>query len=402
MAMELEPVPFVDLPLLHRPLKAELLRVAAAVLHSARFIGGDLVAGFESDFARHTGTAFAVGVSSGTDALRLALLALGVGPGQRVLTVPNTFIATAAAVSQVGARVEFVEIDPATCLMDPNRLEDLLRRRFASASQDERPTAVIPVHLYGQCVDMDPVLELAGRYGLWVLEDAAQAHGATYKGRQAGSLGDAAAFSFYPGKNLGACGDAGAVTTASAAVADQVRLLRDHGQRQKYRHLVEAYNCRLDALQAGFLRVKLRQLDAWNDARRRVAACYDAAFADVPAVRPVRVRDGNQSAHHLYVVHAVARDALWEQLQQRGITCGLHYPIPLHLQACYARLGYRRGDFPCAEWSADHVLSLPLFPGITSDQVQRVIDAVKAVTRSASLREPLPSTPAAPDHRKAG
>jgi dTDP-4-amino-4,6-dideoxygalactose transaminase len=402
MANDAQPVPFLDLRLVHDSLKAELLQVAASVIESARFIGGDVVVGFENEFARYTGAAFAVGVSSGTDALRLALLALGVGPGQRVLTVPNTFIATAAAVSHIGARVDFVDVDPVTCLLDPNRLEELLRRRFTSASKEARPTAIIPVHLYGQCADMDPILALARRYGLKVLEDAAQAHGASYKGRPAGTLGDAAAFSFYPGKNLGACGDAGAVTTDCEAVADTVRILRDHGQRQKYIHLVEGYNGRLDALQAAFLRVKLRYLDAWNAARRRVAASYDVAFADLPAVRPVRVRDGNQSAHHLYVIHARDRDALRERLHQRGIMCSLHYPIPLHLQACYARLAYRRGDFPCAEWSADHVLSLPLFPGISSDQVQRVINAIKAVSGSGPLREPPALLPATFDLRAAG
>jgi dTDP-4-amino-4,6-dideoxygalactose transaminase len=288
--------------------------------------------------------------------------------------------------NQVGARIAFVDIDPDTCLMDPNRLEDFLKARFASGAPEDRPAAVVPVHLYGQCVDMDAVNELARRHGLRVLEDAAQAHGARYRGRPAGTLGDAAAFSFYPGKNLGACGDAGAVTTSNLAVAEEVRTLRDHGQKQKYVHVREGYNARLDALQAGFLRVKLRHLEGWNQRRREAAAWYDRDLADLERVRPVQVQPWNVPARHLYVVHAAQRDALQTYLKGRGITCGLHYPIPLHLQACYAALGYGPGSLPQAEWSAARVLSLPLYPELEAEQVRRVVAAVRAFAEDRPAR----------------
>jgi dTDP-4-amino-4,6-dideoxygalactose transaminase len=384
-------VPFVDLPRQHRALRDELLQVMEEALASAAFIGGAAVERFEREFATYVGAADAVGVSNGTDALRLALQAVGVQPGQSVITVPNTFVATAAAISQAGARPAFADIDPDTCLMDPNRLEDFLKRRFASGPKEGRPAAVVPVHLYGHCADLDAILPLAAKYGLKVIEDAAQAHGATCRGRAAGSMGDAGCFSFYPGKNLGACGDAGAVTVREAAVAARLRMLRDHGQRQKYVHEIEGYNNRLDAIQAGFLRVKLRRLDGWNEARRQVAACYDAAFAPLPAVRCVRSTPGNQSVYHLYVIHVAHRDVLLAGLRERGIIGGLHYPIPLHLQECYHRLGHRQGDFPCAEWSAAHLLSLPMYPEMVSDQVAAVIDAVKGL---ASSQPPLPAPPA--------
>jgi dTDP-4-amino-4,6-dideoxygalactose transaminase len=382
-------VPFLDLPQQHRPLKEELLQVLAAAVDCAGFIGGQLVGDFEKDFARYTGAEHAIGVSNGTDALRLALLALGVPSGSRVVTVPNTFIATAAAISQVGCGIDFVDVDPDTCLMDPNRLEDLLRERFQSGRREDRPSAVIPVHLYGQCVDMDAVRDLSTRYGLKVLEDAAQAHGATNRGQPAGSLGDAAAFSFYPGKNLGACGDAGAVTTSDAGVAEKLRMLRDHGQQQKYIHVLEGYNGRLDAIQAGFLRVKLRYLDAWNARRRGLARAYDQAFAPMTWLRPVLVRPDNVPVYHLYVVHVPDRDALACFLKDRGIATGLHYPLPLHLQKCYAGLGHGRGSFPNAEGSAATLLSLPIFAEMEPAQVRRVIDGVKqfgeSVGRGARL-----------------
>jgi dTDP-4-amino-4,6-dideoxygalactose transaminase len=380
-------VPFLDLPQQHRTLKQELLQVFASALDGAAFIGGSAVADFERDFACYTTTEYAIGVSNGTDALRLALLALGISAGSRVITVPNTFIATAAAISQAGCRIDFVDVDPNTCLMDPNRLEDLLRRRFASGPATDRPAAVVPVHLYGQCVDMDAIADLASRYGMKVLEDAAQAHGATWKGRRAGSLGDAAAFSFYPGKNLGACGDAGAVTTGDADVATRVRMLRDHGQQQKYVHILEGYNGRLDAIQAGFLRVKLRHLDAWNAKRRELARAYDEALASLSWLRPVGILPGNVSAYHLYVVHVPDREGLAAYLKDRGIATGMHYPLPLHLQKCYTRLGYNRGNFPNAEASAATLLSLPIFAEMEFGQLRHVVACIQDFGETVARRK---------------
>ena len=370
------PIPFLDLPRQHAAIKQELMAVFSKALDSASFIGGPMVSGFEQAFARYVGAAHCVGMGSGTDALRLALLAMGIGPGDHVVTVPNTFIATTEAVSQTGATFEFVDIDPETCLMDANRLEDLLRLRSAG-SGGPRPTVALPVHLYGQTAEMQTLMDLAQRYGLKVLEDAAQAHGALHHGRPAGGLGHAAAFSFYAGKNLGACGEGGAVTTSDAALAERMSMLRDHGQSQKYRHQFEGYNARLDAIQAGILQVKLAHLDRWNEGRRRVAARYDAAFAELPWVRPVRVLPHNRSCYHLYVVHVPDRDGLREHLDREGIGTGLHYPIPLHLQPAYAAKGWGRGSFPHAERSAESLLSLPMFPEMTDAQVERVVRSIQ-------------------------
>jgi dTDP-4-amino-4,6-dideoxygalactose transaminase len=363
-------VPFLDLAAQHRPLRAELTAVLGRALECAAFVGGPEVEGFEAEFAAFGGHRHVVAVANGTDALRLALQAIGVRPGERVVTVPNTFIATTEAVSHAGAKFEFVDVDPATCLMDPNRLEDHL-------AKTGRPACVIPVHLYGQVCDMDAIMAIARRYELKVLEDAAQAHGATYKGRGAGTFGDAAAFSFYPGKNLGACGEAGAVASEDAAVAERVRMLRDHGQGGKYLHRLEGANSRLDAIQAGFLRVKLQHLPAWNAARRAIAARYDAAFRGLPGVAPLEVPPQNVPSRHLYVVHAERRDALRAHLAARGIQTGLHYPLPLHRQECYRALGIADGSFPHAERSAARVLSLPLYPEMTPPQVDAVIGAVR-------------------------
>lgn len=377
-------IPFLDLKTPHRELKDELLAVVSEALDNAAFVGGQNLTQFESDFAAFTGASDAVGVASGTDALLLALVAMGIGRGSKVITVPNTFIATCEAISQAGAEIAFVDVDPETCLIDPDRLEDFLKEAFAKNAEGSRPAAIIPVHLYGQCADMDAILELAGRYGLKVLEDAAQAHGASYKGRYAGSLADAAAFSFYPGKNLGACGEGGAVTTSDPTIAQKVRMLRDHGQKKKYEHEIEGYNGRLDAIQAGFLNVKLRHLAPWNAQRRAIAERYDDAFGSIAAVRPVKVSADNIPARHLYVIHTERRDALANHLNKMGIGTGLHYPIPLHLQACYESLGYRAGQFPAAEKSAAELISLPLFPGMTDEQTDYVIDGVATFFHKAS------------------
>lgn len=369
-------IPFLDLATQHQSIRLELLQVLAEAIENAGFVGGPMVKGFEADFAHYVGTGFAIGVGSGTAALRLTLLSLGLTPGAGVITVPNTFIATVEAITQAGGRIEFVDCEPDTCLLDPNRLEAWLKQRFSSGPKEARPAAIIPVHLYGQCADMDAILELARRYELKVLEDAAQAHGATYRGRPAGSLGDAAAFSFYPGKNLGALGEAGAVTTNNPAITEQVRMLRDHGQRTKYYHVTEGYNERLDAIQAGFLKVKLKYLDGWNQKRAVVAAIYDGAFAGVNQVRPVTVSPHNVSCYHLYVIHVSNRDELQGQLKSKGIQTGLHYPVPLHLQECYAHLGFARGSFPNAEKSAGELLSLPIFPEMEPEEALRVATEV--------------------------
>ncbi len=372
-----DPIPFLDLVAQHRAIKQELNLVFSKALEKAAFVGGASLTDFEGDFAQFVGSKYAVGVASGTDALRFALIAMGFGPGSWVVTVPNTFVATTEAISQAGAQFCFVDVDPATCLMDPNRLEDYLKAAFAQPGRDRRPAAILPVHLYGQCAEMDAIVGLARKYDLMVLEDAAQAHGATHKGRSAGTWGDAAAFSFYPGKNLGACGEGGAVTTDNPEIAEKIQMLREHGQRVQYYHAVEGYNGRLDAIQAGILRVKLRYLDEWNAARRKAAALYDAAFAEVDWVDPVVVKPHNVSCYHLYVIHVPNRDALQKHLQGKGIATGLHYPLPLHLQECYAHLGLRPGSFPHTELSASRLLSLPMFPELDAERVRRVVESVK-------------------------
>lgn len=370
-------VPFLDLVAQHRVLREELLEVFSAALDRAAFVGGPAVDAFEADFAAFGGFRHVIAVSNGTDALRIALQAMGIGAGARVVTVPNTFIATTEAISHAGATFEFVDIERATCLMDANRLEDHLRQAFDHRPKSERPAAVLPVHLYGQPCDMDSILALAQRYELKVLEDAAQAHGATYKNRAAGTFGHAAAFSFYPGKNLGACGEAGAIATADPAIAERARMLRDHGQSEKYRHPLEGSNGRIDAIQAGFLRVKLRRLAAWNAVRREIAARYDAALRGTEGIQVLEQLPHGISSRHLYVIHAERRDALRAFLRDRGIQSGLHYPEPLHLQECYRPLGIAAGSFPQAEWSAARVLSLPIFPEMTRAQVDAVIRGVQ-------------------------
>ena len=369
-------VPFIDLVAQHQELRPALLKVVSDALETGMFAGGREVERFETDFASFGGYRHVVAVANGTDALRIALQAMGIGPGARVVTVPNTFIATTEAITHAGATFEFVDIDPVTCLMDPARLEKHLKTAFERNSKAERPSCVLPVHLYGQVAEMDAICALAQRYELKVLEDAAQAHGATYKGSSAGSLGDAAAFSFYPAKNLGACGEAGAITTSDAALAERARMLRDHGQMEKYLHHVEGANSRMDAIQAGFLRVKLGRLDAWNAARRKIAERYDAAFVSVPGIQRVIALPHNVSSHHLYVIHVQRRDALRAFLLRRGIQTGMHYPVPLHLQECYRALGIVAGSFPHAERSAERLVSLPIYPEMTHGQVEAVIRGV--------------------------
>jgi dTDP-4-amino-4,6-dideoxygalactose transaminase len=383
-------VPFVDLVSLHLALRDELVAVLDDTLHSAAFIGGPMLEGFEREFAHFCDTQFCAGVSSGTDALRFALIGAGVQPGDTVVTVPNTFIATTEAISQAGARFDFVDVDESTLTMDPGKLEDYLldscyidrhSGRITSRRTGAPVTAVIPVHLYGQTADMDSILDLAQRYHFLVIEDACQAHGAEYfsakenRWRKAGSMGQAAAFSFYPAKNLGALGEGGAVTTNLESVAVASRRLRQHGELTRYHHEVEGYNGRMDALQAGFLRAKLKHLQIWVDQRRQAAERYAELLAPLEArVRLPHQPDWARSAWHLYVVRVEKRDLLQKNLAEAGIGTGIHYPIPLHFQPAYRHLGYHRGDFPVAETAASEILSLPMYPQLDLER-QRLVAA---------------------------
>jgi dTDP-4-amino-4,6-dideoxygalactose transaminase len=360
-------VPFLDLKTQHVALETELVQAFQDVLRNAAFVGGSEVAAFEREFAAFCRAGKAVAVSSGTDALRFAYLAMGVRPGDEVITVPNTFIATTEALTQAGGIVRFVDVLPDTLLMDPRRL---------SSAVTERTVGIVPVHLYGTPADMDPIMEFARAHGLWVIEDAAQAHGALYKGRSAGSMGVMAAFSFYPGKNLGACGEGGAVTSSEDARLAVVRKLREHGQAEKYYHDLEGYNGRLDALQAAFLRIKLRHLQGWNEARRAIAAQYRERLSSVSDVQVVAETPGCVSVYHLFVIRVPERDQLREFLQRRGIATGLHYPLPLHQQVAYQHLGLTQGAFPITEAAAREILSLPMYPEMRREQVTYVVETI--------------------------
>ena len=383
-------VPFLDLVTPHVELEEELTRVFQRALRTAGFIGGPMVEEFEKAFAAFCSTNHSIAISSGTDALRFAIMASGVQPGDVVVTVPHTFIATTEAISQAGAFPEFVDIDEHTYNMSPAKLQEFLEMckrdqsgKLISARSGRPVTAVVPVHLYGQTADMDAILRLAEKYGLTVIEDACQAHGAEYFSRKhnrwmkAGSMGRAAAFSFYPGKNLGACGEAGAVTTNDSAIADKIKVLRDHGQAKKYYHDTEGYNGRLDAIQAGLLHAKLAHLAKWNAQRRERAAEYNRLFAAADgAVVPPFEPSWSRAVYHLYVVRAEDRDGMMNHLKKVGIGTGIHYPIPLHLQKAYTALNYRLGDFPAAEEAAAEIVSLPMFPQLTAEQQARVVEEV--------------------------
>lgn len=388
-------IPFLDLVSLHAELKDELCAVFSSALDTAGFIGGPMVQGFESDFASFCETQSCVGVGSGTDAVRFALMAAGVRPGDAVVTVPNTFIATAEAISQAGARPIFVDIDERTYNLDAAKLCEYLQTgccvdsvtgRLIDSRTKAPLTAVVPVHLYGQMADMDALMDLAEEYNLIVVEDACQAHGAEYfsrkenRWRKAGSMGKAAAFSFYPGKNLGACGEGGAVTTNDGELARRILMLRDHGQRRKYHHDIEGYNGRLDAIQAGILRVKLRHLAEWNEMRRVVASVYNELFAaaECCAVLPYQP-DWSKGTYHLYVIRVPNRDYLMEQLGAAGIGTGIHYPVPLHLQDAYKNLGYEEGDFPITERVCKEIISLPMFPQLAAEQQSRVVSEMTSL-----------------------
>ena len=393
-------IPFLDLVTPHVELEAELTRVFSQALHTAGFIGGPMVEEFEKAFATFCGASHSIAVSSGTDALRFAIMAAGVQPGDVVVTVPHTFIATTEAISQAGAHPEFVDIDERTYNLDPEKLREYLEQqckkdssgKLISRRSGRRVSAVVPVHLYGQMADMDAILELAARFGLIVIEDACQAHGAEYFSRKqnrwmkAGSMGRAAAFSFYPGKNLGACGEAGAVTTNDAGLAKKISMLRDHGQAQKYYHDIEGYNGRLDAIQAGLLHTKLSHLAKWNTQRRERAAEYNTVLARNEEVTIPYEPSWSRAVHHLYVIRTSDREGMMQHLKQTGIGTGIHYPIPLHLQKAYASLNYAPGDFPVAERATVEILSLPMFPHLTADQQARVASEILVFTSNPTRK----------------
>lgn len=395
---EANQIPFLDLITPHVELEQELTAVFRRALHTAGFIGGPMVEEFETSFAEFCAAKHAVAVSSGTDALRFALMACGVGPGDVVVTVPNTFIATTEAISQAGALPEFVDIDERTYNISVQMLERFLEKQCVRNSagklislRNGRPVvAVVPVHLYGQMADMDPILELADRFGLIVVEDACQAHGAQYFSRKsdrwltAGSMGRAAAFSFYPGKNLGACGEAGAATTNDPAIAAKIRMLRDHGQARKYYHDIEGYNGRLDSIQAGLLQVKLAHLSGWNQLRRDRAAEYNRLLAENEAVVCPHEPSWSRAVYHLYVIRTQDRDGLMKHLKEAGIATGIHYPVPLHMQKAYASMQYSEADLPVATRVAAEIVSLPMFPQITSLQQTRVVEHIREVTSTAA------------------
>jgi dTDP-4-amino-4,6-dideoxygalactose transaminase len=362
-------VPMADLKHQYQRLRAEILPELAEVAESTAYVLGPKVTAFEKAFAKYVGVRHCVGVNSGTSALHLALICAGVRPGDEVITVPMTFIATSWGVSYAGATPVYVDVDPVTCTMDVAQVEARINRKTR---------AILPVHLYGQMADMEPLLELGRKYGIPVIEDAAQAHGATYRGHNAGTLGFAGCFSFYPGKNLGAYGEAGAVVTNDDAVATRMRALRDHAQEQRYHHNEIGFNYRMDAFQGAILNVKLRYLEEWTESRRALAARYGELLCDLPIELPAEVA-GRRHVWHLYVARHSNRDRVRAELEARGIQTGLHYPIPLHLQKAYRNLGYREGDFPVAEQIGRECLTLPLFPEMTARQQERVVVALEAV-----------------------
>jgi len=361
-------VPFLDLKAHHDPIRAQLDSAIGEVINANAFAGGPFVAAFEKDFATYCGTEFAVGVGSGTEALWLSLLALGVGPGDEVITVPSTFMATAEAISFCGARPVLVDIEEQTYTMDPALLGPAIT---------VRTKAIIPVHLFGQMADMDPILQLARRRGIPVIEDACQAHGALYQGKKAGSLGVAGCFSFYPGKNLGAFGEAGAVVTHDATLSAKLQVLRDHGQARKYFHSDIGWNARMDGIQGAVLRVKLKYLESSNQQRRAHASLYNELLSATEQVITPFTAPDNQHIYHIYAVRVRERDRLLQAMAERGIACAIHYPVPIHLQEAYRSLGYGEGSFPVAERCAREFLSLPMYPELSGQQIRTVVAELK-------------------------
>jgi dTDP-4-amino-4,6-dideoxygalactose transaminase len=381
-------IAFVDLQRQYATIAPEIDAAIAGVIGRSAFVGGPAVEQFEREFAEYCGARHCIGLANGTDALELALRALAIGPGDEVITVPNSFIATAAAIAAVGARPVFVDIDPLTQLLDAARLPDAIT---------PRTRAIMPVHLYGQPADLDAIQEVADAFGLRVIEDACQAHGARYKGRRVGAIGDVGCFSFYPGKNLGAYGDGGALVTNSDEIAARVRQFGDHGRIDKYRHAVLGRNSRLDGMQAAILSAKLRHLDSWNAARRRIAAELTAGLAESGVVTPTVAPDV-ESVFHLYVIQTTARDAVADALREAGIASGIHYPIPIHLQPAFqgrpAALGVGRDGCPIAEEQAGRLLSLPIYPELQDDEIERICRVVEGAAKPRPAPIAFPASPA--------
>ena len=364
-------IPFVDLKAQYDSIKDEIDEAIQNVLNNTSFIMGEELERFEEEFALFCNTKHAIGVANGSDALILALRACGIGKGDEIITVPHTFIATAEAISNVGGKVVFVDIDPKTYTIDVTKIEEKINKRTKS---------IIPVHLYGQPADMEPIMELARKYNLKVIEDAAQAHGAEYKEEKVGSIGNVGCFSFYPGKNLGAYGDAGMVVTNNKEIAEKIKLLRNHGRiTKKYEHEIEGYSSRLDNLQAAVLRVKLRHLNKWNESRRRNAKKYNELLSNIGGIITPYEADYAKHVYHLYVIRAEGRDKLREELKSKGIATGVHYPIPLHLQPAYNYLGYKRGDFPITEKASQEILSLPMFAELRDENINDVFNFTKKI-----------------------
>jgi dTDP-4-amino-4,6-dideoxygalactose transaminase len=366
-------IPLVDLKKQYQSIQGEVNTAISNVLESCHFILGEQVEAFEKDFADYCQTRFAFGVNSGTSALHLALIAAGVGPGDEVITVSFTFIATAAAISYTGAKPVFVDVDPNTCNIDPEKIE---------AAITPKTKAIMPVHLYGTCADMDPILEIARRHNLIVIEDAAQAHGAEYKGRRAGSMGALACFSFYPGKNLGAYGEAGAVVTNDEQYVDLLKQLRDCGQSTKYHHERVGYNYRMEAIQGAILGVKLKHLDDWTEARRSHAKFFQSELSNSD-VRLIAEPPNSKSVYHVFPLFVEHRDEMREHLHSAGVSTGIHYPIPVHLQRAYQDLGYKPGDLPATERLSREMLSLPMYPELEHEQLTQIVSAVREFSRQS-------------------
>ncbi|CAA6604928.1 Pleiotropic regulatory protein [Rhodospirillaceae bacterium LM-1] len=366
----MEPVPFLDLRAQYRTIQADVERAAIEALRSTQFILGDRVKNFEQNFAAYCHTKHCVAVNSGTSALHMALAAADIGPGDEVITVSATFVATTAAILYAGAKPVYVDIDPATWTIDPDKI---------AAAVTARTRAILPVHLHGLMADMDPILEIASKHGLLVIEDAAQAHGAEYRGQRAGSLGQMGCFSFYPGKNLGACGEGGAIATNDSSLARRLSMLRDWGQERKYNHVLRGFNYRMDGVQGAILDIKLARLEGWTEMRRACAHRYDAAFAELGLRRPLPPAHCRH-VYHVYALRLDNRDESARQLAESGISTGIHYPVPVHLQKAYADLGWRKGSLPETEKLAAETLSLPMFAELTEAQQDRVIAAIENLT----------------------
>lgn len=370
-------IPFVNLTKQYLTIKEEIDQAISRVLNRGWFILGEELASFEEAFARYCHANHAVGVGSGTEALHLSLLACGVKPGDEVITVPNTAVPTVSAIDFANAKPVFVDIDPETYTLDPDKLDEYLKKRYerSDSQSTKKPKAVIPVHLYGHPADMDPIMDIARKYDMKVIEDACQAHGTEYKGKKVGSIGDAGCFSFYPTKNLGAYGDSGMVITDDEDIAKNLQMLRNYGEEKKYYNVIRGFNSRLDEIHAAILKVKLNHLDRWNEIRRDYAGLYENLLRDSSIITPVEKKYAKH-IFHLYVIRANERDKLQERLKDKGIVTSIHYPDPIHFQPVYQDMGYKKGDFPISEKYAAEILSLPLFPELTKDEIEFIAQAI--------------------------